>query len=186
MRWWSGAAQGLGLALCATVACSGVGPVGPGGENKDCSQAEGHAVPSEGWAHVMEGTPLTYTANPPASGPHYPRWGRYMVHTTPLARPYWLHNVEHGAVVLLHRSDAPQAAVDALHQAYDDIPLDVVCGHKRALLTVDDQLDVPVAVVAADRVIKDTQVDSARVKAFVAACRGKAPENVCGNGDVGQ
>ena len=170
--------------LAFGLACTGAFPVGGGA--RDCSQAEGQAVPNEGWAHVMEGTPLSYTANPPASGPHYPRWGRYKKHVTPLARSYWLHNIEHGAVVLLHRSDAPAETVAALQAAYDDIPVDVPCGHKRALLTVDDALDTPVAAVVVDRVIKDTRLDAARVKAFVTACRGQGPENVCTDGDVGQ
>ncbi|MBI5494105.1 MAG: DUF3105 domain-containing protein [Deltaproteobacteria bacterium] len=150
-----------------------------------CSNVPAEEVPSEGWAHVDEGTPLEYAHNPPASGPHYPSWGRYGVHATVLERPYWVHNVEHGAVVLLYRPDAPADAVDELRAAYDDIPLDPTCLHRRTVLTADPLLDVPVAAVTALRVKKGDRLARAEVVTFARACRGHAPEDVCTDGSQG-
>jgi uncharacterized protein DUF3105 len=59
------------------------------------------AVPNEGWAHVAEGSATSYRSNPPASGPHYPVWLRYREYAEPMARGYWGHNLEHGAVVVV-------------------------------------------------------------------------------------
>ena len=63
-----------------------------------CAMTEA-GVQNEGWVHVVEGSQVTYRHNPPASGPHYPVWARYQSYTSAVARPYWVHNVEHGAIV---------------------------------------------------------------------------------------
>ncbi len=52
--------------------------------------------------HVDIGTPIQYPTNPPASGPHYPIWAAFQEFSTPVPRPYWVHSLEHGAVVLLY------------------------------------------------------------------------------------
>ena len=52
------------------------------------------------------GTMVTWTSNPPTSGPHYPVWAAYDQHYEDLARGYWLHDLEHGAVVYAYRCDA--------------------------------------------------------------------------------
>lgn len=140
------------------------------------------AVPNEGWVHVAEGSAITYAHNPPASGPHYPAWLRYEAFSSPMARGYWVHNLEHGAVVMLYRPDAPGDVVDALRAAYRSIPIDPACGHSRALLTPDPLLDRPVAVVAADFVLSGSCVSSSAINTFVGAHRGKAPEDVCAGG----
>jgi hypothetical protein len=52
--------------------------------------------------HLDIGTPIQYPTNPPASGPHYPIWAAFQEFATPVPRPYWVHSLEHGAVVLLY------------------------------------------------------------------------------------
>jgi hypothetical protein len=152
----------------------------------DCSCGEAsctvEAVPNEGWAHVAEGSAIDYRHDPPASGPHYPAWGRYREHPSALARGYWVHNVEHGAVVLLYRPDAPSEVVDLLRAAYQALPPDPRCGHTRALLTPDPLLAPPFAVVAADFVLTCTGVNAAAIGGFATAQRGRAPEDVCTDG----
>src|SRR6185436_18240174 len=53
--------------------------------------------------HVNVGTSVTYETNPPSYGPHYPVWAHWDRSYGPdvLARPYWVHNLEHGGVVFL-------------------------------------------------------------------------------------
>jgi hypothetical protein len=141
------------------------------------------AVPSEGWVHVAEGSAVTYRSNPPASGPHYPVWLRYQGYTTAAARPYWVHNLEHGAIVFLHRPDASAATVSALDGVFRALPSDPACGSSpRALLTPDPLLDTAVAVVAANFVLKGSCVAPNAIRGFALAHRGQAPENICDNG----
>jgi hypothetical protein len=140
-------------------------------------------VANEGWVHVPEGSVVRYASNPPASGPHYPVWGRYEELTAPLPRPYWVHNLEHGAIVFLYRPDTPAATVDALRSVFRSLPPDVVCGHSLALMTPDPELPRPIAVMAADWALTADGVDAATIRGFVTARRNRGPEKVCAGGD---
>ena len=105
----------LGVAVTACGGCGSTNtPSTPPADPGTCTMTES-AVANEGWAHVAEGTTVTYRNNPPASGPHYPVWARYQAYTTAVARPYWVHNLEHGAIVLVHRPDASPAVVSPAH-----------------------------------------------------------------------
>ena len=139
-------------------------------------------VANEGWVHVAEGSAITYRANPPASGPHYPVWARYEEHATTVARGYWVHDLEHGGIVFLYRPGAPAGVVDGLRAAYRALPNDPACGHKRALLTADPDLPTDTAVVAADFMLQAGCTDAAAIRAFVDARIGRGPEQVCANG----
>ena len=139
-------------------------------------------VANEGWVHVPEGAAISYRANPPASGSHYPVWARYEEHNTTVARGYWVHNLEHGGVVFLYRPGAPAGVVDALRASYRALPNDPACGHKRALLTADPDLPTDTAVVAADFMLEAGCTDPAAIRRFVDARIGRGPEQVCANG----
>jgi hypothetical protein len=164
--------------------CGGEGPTAPAS-----SPAPGSppvvTVAAEGWAHVAEGFAVVYQANPPASGPHYPVWARYREHARAIARPYWVHNLEHGAIVLLYRPDAPAAAVQELRQAFSALPDDPACGHRRALMTPDPLLPQPVAAVAAFHVLMAERLDPSWVRAFTDTYRGRGPEAICADGTLG-
>lgn len=140
------------------------------------------AVPNEGWLHVAEGSAIDYRSNPPASGPHYPVWLRWEEYQTPLARGYWVHNLEHGGVVVLYRPDAPSSVVSSLTAAFRSIPVDPSCGHARALLVPDPLIPRLTAAVAADYVLLSDTVDAQAIRDFAVARRGHGPENVCAPG----
>jgi hypothetical protein len=140
------------------------------------------AVPNEGWNHVPEGSAITYAHNPPASGPHYPVWLRYEEFTNAQARGYWVHNLEHGGIVMLYRPDAG-ALIAQMQAAYRGLPLDPMCGNSaRAVLTPDPLLNTPVAVVAADFVLSGTCVSPNAINTFVTAHRAHGPEQICEGG----
>jgi hypothetical protein len=161
------------LALVAGFSGCGDSPAGP---------TPGIPVANEGWAHVPEGTPITYVHNPPASGPHYPVWLRYQEYLEPMARGYWVHNLEHGAIVFLYRPDQTADVIALLTEAYRTLPDDPTCGHKRALLTPDPLLAWGAAVVAADHVLRAERTAVQVVHEFALARRGRGPENICDHG----
>ena len=165
----------LSLSACGGEGgtAAGPGPVGP---------APGSAVANEGWAHVSEGSPVTYRNNPPASGPHYPVWLRYREYAEAMPRGYWVHNLEHGGIVVLYRPDVSADVVRQVTEAFRAIPADPACGHPRALLTPDPALPRPIAVVAADFVFLADSVDAQAIRDFAVARRGRAPEQVCDHG----
>jgi len=169
------------VVLLSLLPCCGGGsnPPGPTPPAAGCAT---QAVANEGWLHVTEGSPIAYRHNPPASGNHYPVWARYEEHATTVARGYWVHNLEHGAVVLLYRPGAPAATVSALRDAYRALPNDPACGHKRALLAADPDLATDTAVVAADFILEAGCTDAQAIRRFVDARIGRGPEPVCANG----
>lgn len=143
--------------------------------------APGRAVPNEGWLHVAEGSPIAYRSNPPASGSHYPVWARYEEYPTALPRGYWVHNLEHGAVVFLYHPNGPQGTILVFRDVFRRLHNDPACGAPRALLTPDPDMQRIVAVVAADWILEDT-IDENAIRAFVTAHRGRGPENTCAGG----
>jgi hypothetical protein len=74
--------------------------------------------------------------------------------------------------------------VEALNQAFEAIPLDPACTHRRAVLASDPLLTTPVAVVAADYAMDGDCVDEAAILAFVEAHRGNGPEDLCDEGTI--
>lgn len=142
----------------------------------------GIAVANEGWVHIAEGSPTSFRSNPPASGSHYPVWLRYEIFTTTISRGYWVHNLEHGAIVFLYRPDAPASVLTALIDAFRSLPADPKCGHPRALLTSDPAMPRRIAVVAADFLLTSDSVDVGAIREFVLAHRDRAPESICDGG----
>jgi hypothetical protein len=177
-RALTGALAGCLLGLAATACGGGSNPATSSGGALTMVRQ----VPNEGWDHVVEGAVVNYRNNPPASGPHYPSWARYQEFTVAVARGYWVHNLEHGAVVFLYRPDAPAATVGALRDAFRSVPADPQCGHGRALMTPDSALPRAIAVVAADWVLESDVVEPSVIRDFVLARRNRAPENVCDHG----
>ena len=168
-------ALAVGLVVCG---CGGDSPSTP----EPTPSGPGLAVPNEGWLHVPEGSAVTYAANPPASGPHYPVWLRWEEYAQPMPRGYWVHNLEHGGIVFLYRPDAPGNVIAEHTAAYRSLPADPQCGHKRALLTPDPQLPWSAAVVAANFVLRAENTSAQVIHEFALAHRGRGPENICDQG----
>ena len=60
-------------------------------------------LPDEGRNHVAVDEPVHHEHLPPASGQHYPITARYGVYARTLKPGLWVHNLEHGAIVLLYK-----------------------------------------------------------------------------------
>src|SRR5690242_14376423 len=72
----------------------------------DCPESCGPGIDApanEGHLHVTPGTKVDYGANPPTSGSHWPYWRTpWDMYTTQVPREKWVHNLEHGGIVLLY------------------------------------------------------------------------------------
>jgi Protein of unknown function (DUF3105) len=137
---------------------------------------------NEGADHVELGSEIEYGHNPPASGAHYPIWAQYQPYDEVVPRGYWVHNLEHGAVVFLYGPNASEEQQEQLRAVYDALPNDEFCGTQRALLTEDPLLDDRIAVVAWNWVLEASCVDTDAIIDFVVARRGRGPEGVCNGG----
>jgi hypothetical protein len=76
------------------------------------------SIPNEGVTHVGPGTTVTYQTNPPASGPHWPDPAELGFYDTTVPTEAWVHNLEHGHIVVLYDCGEPCAAdlLDQLRQ----------------------------------------------------------------------
>lgn len=184
-RTWTPAWLVLGLALF-----SGCGSSTQGGIETPPAQCpvQIQKVAYEGAQHVPVGTPLSFASNPPASGSHYPYWGRWAEHTSPLPRGNYVHNLEHGGVALLYRcSGSCPEIVAGLRAVMNAQPQDARCTppiRSRILLTPDPDLDVPVAAAAWTYTYRADCVDAPSLSAFIRDHYDQASESLCADGSV--
>ena len=132
---------GVGLISAATqpvYACSNIWePDATQSPVDGASPQPGYAQPDMGDGHLANGTQVTYTYCPPASGKHYagtttgPITSRVYGPADAVNPQGWIHNLEHGGLVVLYRGDsegateAGQAAMRAFFERYPNSP---ICG----------------------------------------------------------
>jgi len=139
--------------------------------------------PLAGATHVPEGTALAYCSNPPSSGNHYPVWAAFQEYTAPVAWPYLVHSMEHGAVVLLYKCDPPGCPeiVDELRKVRDNAAADPLCaaGTKRIIIAPSSTIATKVAAAAWGKTYQAACIDLPTLEAFVRDNYAKTPENIC-------
>jgi len=83
----------------------------------------GYVQDDMGHAHAEPGSTIRYTSCPPASGRHYfgtgigPIRAGYYGPNDSAVPPGWVHNLEHGGIVLLYRCDAAPGSSGAADSA---------------------------------------------------------------------
>jgi hypothetical protein len=117
---------------------------------------------------------------------HYPTWAAFKTYDKPVPRGFYVHSMEHGAVVFEHNCagncDADIAALVAYLAARPADPACVAPLTNRFIVTPDPLLDVPFAVSAWGASLKMQCLDFAAIGAFIDAHYAKAPENFCFDG----
>ena len=155
------------------------GPVGVAAEQAGCTEIE---RPEElGREHVADGTPVQYSSSPPTSGPHYDRagdagfYGPDAVGTTPPER--FVHNLEHGQIVIWYRPNAPQGVIDNI----DDYISKQSGNQALALVAVPyEDLDdrYTLALTAWGAMQSCAEVSEDVIGAFREQFQGRGPEQV--------
>jgi len=146
--------------------------------------------------HVEVGSSVTYEFCPPTSGSHYnaSRLGPippvfYGKDDTTVPEG-WVHNLEHGAMVVLYRcpegcgADA-QTALGALQQ---QLPASPLCGFPagtNVVVTRFDQMPTPYAAVVWGRAFFLNTLDMAQLTTFYAQSADRAPEPQCAQAQPG-
>ncbi len=141
--------------------------------------------------HVAFGTDVTYNSNPPSSGPHYPIWAAYQSFAKAVDRRYYVHDLEHGALVFVYKCDKPDGCPEIaseLQKAADAIPNDALCDgtgvRVRAVITPDPLLDVPIAAASWGWTYKAQCLDLPTLKDFAVKHYGQGTETSCENGQT--
>lgn len=161
---------------------------GGGTNGGPCNVVITHETPLARASHVDQGTVVDWASNPPSSGAHYPTHAAWAT-TFPIVveRGNYLHNEEHGGVVLLYNCTDCQDTIDGLTAIGQALPQDPRCTPPitaRWLVTRDPLLPdgITVAAAAWGWTLVATCVDAARIAAFVDArySNGGADRLNCG------
>jgi hypothetical protein len=133
--------------------------------------------PLEPATHIPDGSSFAYQSNPPASGPHYPEPGEWDIYTTPLARGTWVHNLEHGGIVLSYHCpdtcDADVATFEAIRAGLQPDRF----GEVRVIITPDPEMPRRFAALAWGWRWQGDAVDADTIRCFIAARYDRAPES---------
>jgi hypothetical protein len=140
--------------------------------------------PNEGAAHQPTCLPpLTYCTRPPSSGTHYPIWADFKTYTTPVPWGHLVHDLEHGAIVIVY--NCPGGCPDevaAAQAVIDAFPADPLCAsptRHRLILAPDPTLDVRWAAAAWTWTIRAPCFDPIAFGAFMQAHYGQGGEDLC-------
>lgn len=150
------------------------------------------------------GTDVTYNSNPPSSGPHYPIWAAFQEYPDPVDRRYYVHDLEHGAMVLLYNcallpdggaglvdggdgGTACDALREGLRAAAASIPSDPLCANTpgvriRYVITPDPLITNPIAATGWGFTYNAACVDMPTLIDFANKHYGQGTEPVCANG----
>lgn len=144
-------------------------------------------IAEEAANHVPIGSPVEWSTNPPATGEHYNVWAGWDRSYENLERGYYVHNAEHGGIVLLYNcpTGCPETVAKLIDTART-MDVDPVCQapvRNRAIVTSDPLLPatIQVAAVAWDVIYTATCYDPF-VQSFARQHYARGPENLCNDG----
>ena len=138
--------------------------------------SERYEIPTEGAAHVDQDSPITYDHYPPSSGPHYGRPAVYRVSDTPVPEGSWVHNLEHGAIVLLFKcGDGCETRVKQIQDLFDRLP-DGNFGEVKMVATPYDRAPTEFTLLAWGWQEDLDEFDAGRIERFYRDLVDKGPE----------
>jgi hypothetical protein len=180
-------ATGTGGAVPDAGSDSGEGDEGGGDAEAgpDCETAV-VAYPLVPGVHVPICSAIAYTSNPPTSGPHYPIWAAYQTYTTPVPRGFYVHDEEHGGVVILY--DCPSGCdtdLAALAAFLDARAADPECTppvRSRIVVTPDPLIPTRFAAASWGYALTSQCFDLGALASFIADHYGQGPEDFCTDG----
>jgi len=130
----------------------------------------GEKMPDMGAQHVArDATHPPYGSNPPTSGWHWAGVAGAGFKDEAVPDELVLHSMEHGAAVVWYRADLPESEVERIKGAFNE------ASGKKIMLPRTD-LDVPVALTSWGYLLKQTEINEAEIKEFIARNNDRAPE----------
>jgi hypothetical protein len=129
--------------------------------------------PDAGSAHVsrFDDSRLTFADPPPTGGTHSECWADFRVYDEELEDARWVHNLEHGGIVLLYR--CPEGCPEQVAQLEA-----FVASHPRTLLTPYAALPTRFGVVAWEHRLLNPCFDLGAVERFYTDHFGMGREDI--------
>lgn len=132
------------------------------------SQHVGEYFQAQSREHIAEGiTHPSYNSNPPTGGWHYADPAKTGVYDEELPDEQVIHNLEHSHIWFAYKPDLSADQIEMLVKIAKDYG-------SRVIMTPRAANDVPVAIVAWERLLKLETVEGEKIKSFVEAYRNKA------------
>lgn len=148
---------------------------------KDTSPKLGQLYEDQGQKHLKTETEShePYNSNLPTSGPHAPAapWG---VYDTKIADETFIHNLEHGGIVIAYKPDLPADQVAKLKMIAENITKTSDGKSKKGfkvILTPREKNIKPVQVAAWKYNMSLDTVDKAKIEEFYRDHLNNAPES---------
>ncbi|MET0794785.1 MAG: DUF3105 domain-containing protein [Polyangiaceae bacterium] len=137
--------------------------------------------------HLTVCSAVDYLDNPPIGGDHYPVWAAFQSYSFAVPRGFWVHDLEHGAVVFSYNCpDGCSDEVATVQALIDALPEDPLCAGtgtpRRVVLTPDPLLDVRWGLSAWGHTLRAECVDADRFRDFYLNHFGLGPEALCNAG----
>jgi hypothetical protein len=136
--------------------------------------------PVGGRQHVPQDTPINWPHKPPSSGSHYPNalaWGPYQ---SEQKVGNWLHNLEHGGVVLVYRCSG-STCQDLYSQAlavYQQLPKDSLFNEVKFISTPDNDMKPNFAVLSWGKESDSNNISASDITKFYLANVDHGPEQL--------
>ncbi len=169
----------VGNATCPT---SGESPYEPMPPNVNSLPPVGIAVNEMPHIHVAEGSIVDYNHNPPTSGCHYNLgYGRAPiqsgVYNQVIQPEYWVHNLEHGYIVVLYSCPSGcTAQFNQLRTWYHSLPAEPNFAYPKVIVIPWPSMSVPFAAVSWDWYLPIPVFSISEVNRFYLNHRGQANE----------
>ena len=128
--------------------------------------------------HLLPPEPQRYTQCPPASGNHYappggPITARYYGPDDATLPEGWIHNLEHGGLVILYScdkgacDDATQQALQELFKTFPDSPVcKIPKGNIGPVIARFEDMKTPIAAMLWGRILFQDKLDKAQILEF--------------------
>ncbi len=141
--------------------------------------AQGRQMPDAGQVHIPMGDRGVYATYPPTSGQHWGEtWADWTMYDRPLPPEEYVHNLEHGGIVLLYRCDKPcPDLVKQLRQLYTTFP-HAKNGKVKMVVAPDPKIKTPIAILAWTWIDELPRLDRDRLLRFYRAHVDQGPEDV--------
>jgi hypothetical protein len=125
--------------------------------------------------HIVAPANQRYAACPPASGPHYagadgPIAARYYSPDDATLPQGWIHNLEHGGMIILYSCDkgaCDAATQQALQDLFKSFPASPICAKPKGsigpVITRFEEMKKPIAALLWGRVLFQDKLDTAQL-----------------------
>jgi len=141
--------------------------------------AQGKQMPDAGQEHIPSNATGVYKSYPPSSGQHWGNtWADWKMYEQPVPPEEYVHNLEHGGIVLLYRCDTPcPELVKQLRDLYTTFP-NARNGKVKMVVSPDRKITSPITILAWTWIDELPKMDRDRLLRFYRAHVDRGPEDV--------